>query len=295
MAYFSPEMTVRYCGREFSAQEMARIREIIQGNPAYTRRNLSWAVCREFQWLKADGGLKEMSCRVAMLRMQRDGLIQLPPPARPHHGGRYRIARTLFAEPQEEVTGSVEQIAGVRLDLIRSRSESHLWNELIDRYHYLGYTALPGAQLRYLIQSAEQPLGCLGFSASAWKIAPRDEWIGWSADQRKKNLHLIVCNARFLLLPWIRVRNLATKVLAMAARLLPNDWVDRYGYRPVLLETFVEVGRFHGTSYKAANWLCVGLTKGRGRNDVHTQAREPVKSIWVQPLSRHFREVLCGR
>ncbi len=288
-------MTVRYCGREFSAEEMARILEIIQENPAHTRRDLSRAVCKEFQWLKADGGLKEMSCRVAMLRMQRDGLIQLPPPTRVHNGGRYRIGRTLFAEPQEEVTGSVEQIQGLSLELVRGRSsESRLWNEFIDRYHYLGYTALPGAQLRYLIQSAGQPLGCLGFGASAWKIAPRDEWIGWSAEQRKKNLHCIVNNARFLVLPWFRIKNLATKVLAMAARQLPDDWLNRYGYRPVLLETFVEVDRFQGTCYKAANWLCLGMTKGRGRNDLEHQGREPVKSIWVHPLSRRFREVLCG-
>jgi len=289
-------MEVRYCGREFSAEEMARILEIIHENPAYTRHDLSRAVCKELQWLKVDGGLKEMSCRVAMLRMQRDGLIQLPPPARVHNGGRYRISRTLFAEPQEEVTGSVEEITGLSLELVRSRSASHLWNEFIDRYHYLGYTALPGAQLRYLIQSAEQPLGCLGFGASAWKIAPRDEWIGWSAEQRKKNLHRVVNNARFLVLPWFRIKNLATKVLAMAARQLPDDWHNRYGYRPALLETFVEVDRFQGTCYKAANWLCLGVTKGRGRNDVfHQPSREPVKSIWVHPLCRRFREVLCGQ
>jgi len=287
-------MAARYCGREFSAEEIARIREIIRENPTYTRQALSCAVCRELQWFKADGGLKEMSCRVGMLRMQRDGLIQLPPPARRHNGGRYRIRRTLFGEPQEEVGGSAREMAGLRLELVRSRAESHLWNELIDRYHYLGYTALPGAQLRYLIQGAEQPLGCLGFGASAWKTAPRDQWIGWTAEQREKNLHLIVGNARFLLLPWVRVRNLATKVLGLAARQVPDHWCERYGYRPVLLETFVDVERFHGTSYKAANWLCVGLTKGRGRNDVHTEAKEPVKSIWVLPLSRRFREVLCA-
>jgi len=286
--------SARYSGREFSPEEIGRIREIISENPNHTRRDLSRAVCREFQWLKVDGGLKEMSCRVAMLRMQRDGLIRLPPPAGPHHGGRYRIGRTLFGEPQEEVAGSAGQIADLSLGMVQSRSDSHLWNELIDRYHYLGYTALPGAQLRYLIRSAEGPLGCLGYGASAWKIAPRDEWIGWSAEQRERNLHLIVNNARFLLLPWVRVRNLATRVLAMATRQLPEDWFNRYGYRPVLLETFVEVDRFQGTCYKAANWLCLGLTKGRGRNDVHTQAREPVKSIWVHPLSRRFREVLHG-
>ena len=286
-------MTVRYCGREFSAEEMERVREMIRLNPRWTRADLSRVVCEQFGWRKADGGLKEMSCRVAMLRMQRDGLIRLPAPVTRHNRGRYRIERTLFAGPQEELRGSVEEITELGLQPVRSRAESHLWNEYIDRYHYLGYTALPGAQLRYLIHGADQPLGCLGFGASAWKIAPRDEWIGWNAEERKRNLHLIVNNARFLILPWIRLRNLATKVLSIAARQLPEDWLGRYGYRPVLLETFVETERFRGTSYKAANWIYLGETKGRGRNDVHTRREEPVKSIWVLPLCLRFRDELC--
>lgn len=288
-------MAVRYCGREFSDEEMERIRGIIRGNPSYARVHLSRSVCEELGWSKADGGLKEMSCRVAMLRMQRDGHIQLPPPRTANQGGRYRISRTLFGEAREELRGDLKLISDLRLEQVRSRSESQLWNELIDRYHYLRYTALPGAQLRYMIQSADQPLGCLGFSASAWKIAPRDEWVGWSAEQRKRNLHLVVNNSRFLLLPWIRIGNLATKVLAMAARQLADDWFERYRYRPVLIETFVEVQRFHGTCYKAANWICLGQTKGRGRNDVfHRGSRDAAKSIWVNPLSRRFKEVLRG-
>ena len=156
------------------------------------------------------------------------------------------------------------------------------------RYHYLGYQPLPGAQLRYLIQSAEQVLGALGFGAAAWKTAARDQWIGWDREQRERNLHLIINNARMLILPWIHSRNLASKVLSMAARRLPADWEHRYAYRPVLLETFVRKDRFKGTCYKAANWIYLGDTQGRGKLDVKHQNAVPVKKIFAYPLTSDF-------
>ena len=287
-------MRVRYCGREFSPEEIAWIRQLIEESPETTRAALSRLVCERLQWRKPDGGLKEMSCRVAMLRMQRDGVIRLPPSATGKRGGRWRIQRTLAGEPGFEISGSVGELDGLHVEVVRTRGESHLWNEYIDRYHYLGYKALPGAQLRYMIWGGEEVIGCLGFGAAAWKVACRDEWIGWRPEQRKERLHLIVNNARFLLLPWVRVQNLATKVLAIVVRQLPKDWEQRYAYRPVLLETFVEIERFRGTCYKAANWTYLGLTQGRGRNDVHTLAQEPIKSVWAYPLARRFREILCA-
>ena len=172
--------------------------------------------------------------------------------------------------------------------------ESHLWNEYIQRYHYLGYQPLPGAQMRYLAQAHGQVLALLGFGAAAWKVAPRDRWIGWSPAQRQQSLHLLVQNARFLILPWITCPNLASKLLAMAARRLPEDWAERYSYRPVLLETFVERQRFVGTCYRAANWIHVGQTQGRGKLDSHHQAKLAVKDIWLYPLDLDCREYLCS-
>ena len=167
------------------------------------------------------------------------------------------------SDPGLPVTDSAGKLPDLRLEPVSGQRVSSLWNEYIHRYHYLGYQPLPGAQLRYLITSADRVLGALGFGAAAWKTAPRDQWIGWTAKQRKRNLHLVVNNARFLILPWVTSRNLASKALGMAARRLPGDWEAAYSYRPVLLETFVQKDRFAGTCYKAANWTCLGDTKGR--------------------------------
>jgi len=175
---------------------------------------------------------------------------------------------------------------------VRHKAQSSLWNEYIQRYHYLGHTPLPGAQLRYLVYSAEQPIALLGFGAAAWQSAPRDRYIGWSHEQRQRNLHLIVNNARFLILPWVQSKNLASMILAQAARTLPNHWQEVYGYRPVLLETFVEKRRFRGTCYKAANWVYLGQTQGRGKLGPAGKQSVPIKDLWVYPLDRRFRDLL---
>ncbi|MGA2108218.1 MAG: Druantia anti-phage system protein DruA, partial [Syntrophorhabdales bacterium] len=160
----------------------------------------------------------------------------------------------------------------------------------IDTYHYLGYTPLPGAQLRYLIRSHGQVLALLGFSAAAWKVAPRDEYIGWDGQTRKKNLHLVVNNARFLILG--RYPNLASRILSLASKRIASDWRARYGYAPVLIETFVEKECFTGCCYKASNWVCVGETKGRGKLDVRHEHKVPVKSVWLYPLKKDFQRCL---
>ncbi len=167
-----------------------------------------------------------------------------------------------------------------------------MWNEYIERYHYLGHKPLPGAQLRYFIYAQNQPIALLGFGAAAWQTAPRDLFIGWSHEQRKKNLHLIVNNARFLILPWVQSKNLASMILGKAAKRLPDDWHTHYHYRPVLLETFVEKTRFEGTCYKAANWKYLGQTKGRGKLGVAGKQSVPIKDLWTYPLSTRFREHL---
>jgi hypothetical protein len=169
-----------------------------------------------------------------------------------------------------------------------------LWNAYIERHHYLGHQPMPGAQLRYLVRADTQIVALLGFGASAWKTRPRDEAIGWTSEQRRRNLHLIVNNARFLIVPWVRCKNLASRILAMIARRLSDDWQERYAYRPVLLETFVEKPRFAGTCYKAANWQYLGDTQGRGKLDTLHRHAQPIKSIWIYPLRHDFRTHLCS-
>ena len=283
---------MRYCGRDFNPQELQQIRELIAEDSSRTRADLSRLVCKILHWYKADGGLKEMSCRVAMLRMQDDELIQLPPPRckRPQS----RIQFTTATEPTKKILTPVHYLPPLQLKPVIKRTDSRLWNEFIHRYHYLGYKSLPGAQLRYFVVAEQQILALLGFGASAWQCAPRDNYIGWNHAQRKKNLHLIVNNARFLILPWVNSKNLASKILAQAAKRIPDDWQQRYAYRPVLMETFVEKKRFAGTCYKAANWRYMGETKGRGKLGPAGKKSVPIKDIWLYPLKPDFKCLLAN-
>ena len=288
------ESNVVVCGRTFSATDLETIRAVIAAKPPLNRRQIATQTCELLRWTRADGRLKEMSCRVALLRLEKRGLIELPPPLGSNgNGKRYRAPNTLgpplFAIPDE-----IEEFDDLHVHPVQGRKESQLWNEAVSRFHYLGYKPLPGAQIRYLVECSTGLLGVLGFGASAWKVAPRDEWIGWSVEQRKQRLDLVVNNARFLILPWVRVRNLASWILGRCARRLPSDWEDRYGYRPVLLETFVDRTRFRGTCYEAANWRHVGDTKGRGKLDRHHQAALPIKKVYMRPLDRRFRAMLCS-
>lgn len=285
---------MRYCGRDFTADELEWIRKLVGEHPQLNRAQLSRALCRHLGWYKADGEPKEMSCRVAMLRMQADDLITLPAPQNGNGNGQAYARRTQATDPGLPIDLLVRQLADLRLEPVSDRRTSHLWNEYIQRYHYLGYQPLPGAQMRYVASAQGQILALLGFGAAAWKVAARDRWIGWNVTQRQECLHLIINNARFLILPWVTCRNLASKLLAMTARRVAQDWANRYGYQPVLMETFVETQRFAGTCYRAANWIHVGQTKGRGKLDCNHQASLPVKDIWLYPLDKRFRSLLSS-
>lgn len=279
----------RYCGRDFSDEEVEQIRELIKNNPGFHRSQISRELCRMFSWYKADGGLKEMSCRVAMLRMHRDRVICLPPA---RHANRViqKLVATQATDPTKLIDTPVHQLGDISFQLVKAET-SRLWNEYIERYHYLGYTPLPGAQLRYFAVINNEIVALLGFGASAWQAAPRDEFIGWNHERRRQGLALIVNNARFLILPWIQSKNLASKILSMIARQLPTDWFNRYNLRPVLMKTFVETDRFKGTCYKAANWIYVGKTKGRGKLGPQ-KPTVPIKDILLYPLTRNFRKIL---
>ena len=280
---------MRYCGRDFSQAELTWLKELIADKPELTRKDLSVHFCRDVGWLKPDGGLKDMSCRVAMLKMEKDGHLVLPPPRRKHYKPHRKI-RTLLAVEQAEICKKAGEF-DLEFDVV-TRGSSSLWNEFIDRYHYLGFKTLPGAQLRYFIKAKGRILALLGFGASAWKTAPRDTFIGWDKATRRKNLHLVVNNARFLILPWVRSKNLGSRILSLASKRVADDWQERFKYRPVLLETFVEKPRFRGTCYNAANWVYVGQTKGRGKLGPAGKQSVPIKDLWVYPLDRRFRETL---
>ena len=281
-----------YCGRLFTADELQTIRDLIEAHPGASRAQLSRQVCVLLQWRKPNGELKDMTCRVAMLRMQADGLFSLPaargcPPRPP------KYLATTATDPQPVLTEPVHELPPLRLCQVAGPAHSRLWNEYIARYHYLGYTPMAGSQSRYFVFAGEHLVALLSFGASAWKLAARERFIGWHEEQRQRNLPLVVNNARFLILPWIQSKGLASKILSLVQRQLPNDWLTRYGYRPVLMETFVETPRHRGTCYQAANWIKVGQTTGRGKKCPTTQPILPIKDIWLYPLHKNFRSVLC--
>ena len=283
----------RCCGRDFLPAELGQIRELLRLQPALNRVQLSRRICQDLGWINPAGQLKQMSCRVALLRMERGGLIQLPKALTRNGNGRTRPSLTSASAAPAPVDAPLARLEPLRFQNVQKGADSRLWNELIQRHHYLEYTPLSGAQLRYLVWSGSgRVLAALGFGASAWHLKPRDQFIGWSDGQRRKSLHLIVNNARFLILPWIHSAGLASRILSGILPSLLADWPRRYGYRPVLLETFVESPRFVGTAYRAANWICVGQTKGRGKLEKQNLRVCPLKNIWLYPLHPGFRRIL---
>jgi hypothetical protein len=284
---------LRYCGRTFTTEEVEVIRRIIDDPWHTTRASIARAVCEALNWVKPNGELKLASCQLALQRMESHGVIWLPlptqAPPRPKPS-----AFTAASEPQPLIRGFRRDLQDLKLVQVVGREPNRLWRELMERHHYLGYRGLTGAGMRYLAYDGERVLAALGFGAAAWKLAPRDRFIGWTAAEREAQLHRVVNLQRFLILPWVEVKNLASALLAMAARRLAGDWSTRHGYRPVLLESFTERGRFAGTCYAAANWIRVGQTQGRGKLDRCHQGGQPIKDIWVYPLDRRFRSLLTA-
>jgi len=277
-------------GRELAPGDLEVIREIAR-QPAQTRRSISVAVCERLGWRQPNGRPWDMACRYLLLRLQAKGLLTLPPP-RKRHAKRHPLVLTAAAEPQAVIDTPAGQLGPLHYERVDATAVASLWNEYIHRYHYLGLGTLVGPHIRYLIGYEGGWLAAMGFCGAAWALRPRDEWIGWSVAQRQQRLRLIVNQARFLILPWVHSKNLASHLLALSSRWLIRDWEVIYGHRPLLLETFVDARRYAGTSYRGANWIHLGLSQGRGKMDRHTRRELPAKDIYVYPLHRRARERL---
>jgi len=285
-------------GRVFNDAEVEQVQETVRVFSKLSRWELAQTLCEHLGWVSAKGGYKVESCLKALRRLEALELIEGP--AR----RRYQLRKKEPVRPSEEseagveVVGSVEDFEPIELEAVEQRRQVELWNQYVGRYHYLGYQRPFGAHQRYFIVSRKAEalrLGCLLFAASAWAVGVRDEWIGWSARARTERLNWVVNNSRFLIFPWVQVKNLASRALGLAARQVGQDWQRRYGYRPVLLETFVDPQRYRGTCYQAANWVQLGETAGRGRMDRHTRYLSTPKLIYVYPLRADFRLVLKRR
>ena len=284
----------RYYGRDFTVEEMALLRALIAGPPPLNRHTLSKEFCRRIGWVKPDGGLKDMMARVTMLAMHKDGLITLPAPTQRQSRPKPIVFGPDTEPPLFPTPTTLDEVRPLQMrTVVRGTREGKLWNEFVARYHYLGYSTLVGAQMRYAVYDRNGwPLAMLGFSTAAWKLAPRDAFIGWTPDMREKNLPLVVDNPRFLILPWIKIPNLGSHILVIVRRRLPGGWAERYNTAPVLIETFVQTPRYTGAVYKASGWIRVGTTQGRGRYDRDKLYDKPRKDIWLRPLRKDWKRAL---
>ncbi|MCP3679326.1 MAG: IS4 family transposase [Gammaproteobacteria bacterium] len=285
------------CGREFSSENIHMINNIIAENDRISRTQLSQKICKTLNWRSTNGKLKDMSCRIALLKMNHRGIIELPqahnrPKINSDKGNNDKIIQGIA-----EVECNLSELGKVEIIRIDSRYSKchHIWKEMMRQYHYLGSGPLCGQQMKYLIKSEDYGyLGGFAFSSAAWRLEVRDKWIGWDDDRRIANLNKVICNSRFLIVPGVKVKNLASYALSKCIEKLQDDWYKQYNIRPVLLETFVDRDRFNGSSYRASNWIHIGSTKGRGRQDRKNEFGVSVKDVYLYPLDRKFREELCN-
>ncbi len=293
---------VRYMDREISyrgevatPQRIEFIRRLIAENPEDSRRSLSKKLCVAWDWVQPNGHLRDMVCRGFMLQLHRAGAIELPErKVTPNNPFVNRKRPPKVEVDETPVEGSLSQLRPILLRQVRRTAEEGLFGGLIEHHHYLGYTQPVGECLKYVAFAAERAVGCLAVSSAPRHIGCRDRFIGWSKEQRLRNLHLIGYNTRFLILPWVRVKFLASHLLSRLAGVVAEEWQRVYGHRIYLMTTFIDTERFSGTCYRAANWKYLGLTTGRGKDDRSNKANRSIKAVWGYPLVEDFRTRLCG-
>jgi hypothetical protein len=284
-----------YRGRSVTSEEIAFIRRLLQDRPELSRWKLSRQLCEAWQWKQANGALRDMVCRGLLLMLHRAGEIQLPPVKRVV---RNRWAERERAEPvipdNRPVHGSLADLRPLEFVQVRRTAEEPLFNSLLQQYHYLHYEQPVGEHVKYLVKVRGQVIACLAWSSAPRHLKLRDRYLGWSDETRQRNVHLLAYNTRFLILPWVRVPYLASHILGRMAKLVPEDWQRLYAHPIYWLETFVDTSRFTGTCYRAANWVEIGTTQGRGHRAPTFEQTRPVKQMLGLPLHRKFREMLSA-
>ena len=289
------EDTVTILKRQLSSKDIDLIKALIEAHGHRGRTFISKQLCQIWDWRTANGQYRDILCRDLLRRLEKRGLIELPAPLNTFRKPGYtNNVKKIDAYKGPPISCSLSDFNKIEFFMVRGTSEERLYNRLIHSFHYLGYHQGSGEQLKYIIKGDDDVLSCIGFAGAAYKVSVRDEYIGWDRKEREENLSKIINNNRFLILPWIQVRNLASFILGTLARRIDEDWQAYYRRGIVMLETFVERERFRGSCYKAANWKYLGPTKGRGRNDRYSRNVLPLKDIYIYPLYRDFRERLIG-
>jgi hypothetical protein len=282
-------------GRKIAPEDIELIKKLIDTNPSWGRTRLSKELCILWNFKSANGSLKDMSCRNLLLKLQKQKLVTLPAPKKKANNDKRNSFTRLVLHSSLPISAKLKDLSPIQIKPVEDRSEFDLFKCFLSAYHYLGFSGTVGENLKYMAyDSSDRPLACLLFGSAAWASGPRDGFIGWNRDQRSKNLSLTTNNTRFLILPWVSVKYLASHILSKVCQRIKDDWTAKYGHPIYLLETFVERDRFEGTCYKAANWTRVGMTKGRSRNDRYNTMKVPVKDIYLYPLTKRFRKVLSG-
>jgi hypothetical protein len=283
-----------YRGRRISAEDVAFVQALITAHPDASRRALSQQLCAAWGWTQCNGAPRDLVCRGLMLALHRAGQITLPPVRRtpPNPLAQRPIPPAITLTPSP-VRGTLASIGPLDFRLVRRTPEEPRFNALIQHYHYLGYTQPVGAHLKYLVYAGEALVAAFAWSSAPRHLGPRDRYLGWSAPARRRNLHRVAINTRFLIPPWVEVRYLASHLLSRMTRRLSRDWDTAYGHPLVWAETFVDSTRYRGTCYRAANWRYLGETTGRGKDDhTHRQNRSR-KMVWGYPLTPAFRDALA--
>jgi hypothetical protein len=285
----------RYRGRSLSREDIDGLRELMARHPQASRRRLSALVCEAWGWRQDNGALCDMVCRSLMLALHRAGHIELPAKKfSPLNSLAKRRKPTMeFELDQSPIECGLKELPALIVRQVRRTGEEALFNGVIERFHYLGYTQPVGEHLKQIVFAGDRPVACLGWSSIPWHIGPRDKFIGWSPTVRRRNLHLAAYNTRFLILPWVKVKHLASHILGLAMRTISDDWRRAYNHPVYYLESFVDTERFAGTCYKAANWKCLGQTTGRGIKDKKNIVTLSLKAVLGYPLAKDFREKLC--
>jgi hypothetical protein len=280
--------------REITREELDEIQETVRFFPTLSRSELAQTICEHLGWFTATGGYKTDACLKLLSRLEGKGPLRLPPKraiSPPRHAP---IPFTPITGPRTEIGGSIAEVGPVSVAAVNGREQASLWREYVSRYHYLGYRKPFGCFLSYFIESPHGLLGCVLFQGAAKALRVRDEWIGWTKAQRLRNLPWVINNSRFLVFPWVKVKNLGSHTLGQILRRIRDDWQDRWGYRPVLAESFVDPQRYEGCSYKAGNWEYLGMTTGRGLPRNGKSYMSSPKKIFVRALASDFRALLCS-
>src|ERR1041385_1352935 len=284
---------LRYRGKIIGEADIGFIQDIIDADPKITRRKLSQRICSTLGWVQANGAPRDMVCRGLLLTLHRGGWITLPPSRWAGARGLIRRAPEIVAIDESPVTGVLRELGTLEFRQVRRTAEESLFNSLIAQHHYLGHTQPVGEHLKYMVWAGERPVACVAWGSAVRHLGPRDRFIGWSAEARRRNIGLIAYQSRYLILPWVRIAHLASHILGRMARMISRDWERIYGHGIYYLETFTDSERFRGTCYRAANWIPLGLTTGRGKASNSHRPNRSLKQVWGYPLEKQFRHSLA--